>query len=44
MPELKDMPRDGWEDADVDVSPIPTSAAFGCLSSFLSTVGRVHVF
>jgi ATP-dependent RNA helicase DDX55/SPB4 len=23
MPELKDMPRDEWEDADVDVSLIP---------------------
>ena len=26
MPELRDMPRDGWEDAEVDVGLIPVFA------------------
>lgn len=28
MPELKDMPREGWEDAEVDVSLVLASASF----------------
>lgn len=26
MPELKDVAKDGWEDADVNVSPLPSSS------------------
>ena len=47
MPELKDMPRDDWEDADVDVSLIPFDPHLprSIAQSYPpSTVGYVRVF
>jgi len=41
MPELKDIPRDGWEDAEVDVGLIPAFALPHRSIFFLSTVGYV---
>jgi len=43
MPELKDMSRDSWEDADVDVSFI-TVFTLPIAQLYLSTVGFVRVF
>ena len=42
MPELKDVSRDGWEDADVDVCVIPvfTPASYSTPSP---TVGYIRV-
>lgn len=44
MPELKDLSRDGWEDAEVDVGSNPKFAAFDYSTFSLSTVGYVRVF
>ena len=44
MPELKDMSRDSWEDADVDVGSTPVFKPVDCLILPLSTVGYVRVF
>jgi len=40
MPELKDVSRDGWEDADVDVGLIPVFTPVNC--STLSVNSGMH--
>lgn len=43
MPELNNMSREDWEDADVDVGFILTLVIFDHSTFFLSTVGFVLV-
>ena len=43
MPELKDMSRDGWEDADVDVGLILFFAPLNRSTLSMSTVGYMRV-
>jgi hypothetical protein len=44
MPELKDTPRDDWEDAEVDVGLILVFAPLRRSTFSLSTVGHVRLF
>ena len=43
MPELKDMSRDGWEDADIDVGLILSFAPLDRSTLSMSTVGCIRV-
>ena len=43
MPELKDMSRDDWEDADVDVGSILVFVPFHCSPSPLPAVGCLRI-
>jgi len=43
MPELRDMSRDSWEDAEVDVGLIPVFVPFGRSTLSSPTVGCIRV-